>query len=246
MIRTCVLPLTVASGLHQVKGRWGGAGRTPQAPLFYAPIELALDRVREPAPLIDFFGTPFARADLLLRGGPVAIRAVAVAAEREGRLELELSLEPRAPLLPALLVLELVLVQRRRLLDAVRVAELDGQLRSRAAHLVPRRAERELIRDGADPARMDVAGERDGRQDRARPVRGLRVDRHRQDVQVVAAAAIAGHHGGGGPRRGDLTGRRPVALGEGEEHRVVLPAVRESLLGLDVVQPLGRADVAEL
>ena len=125
--------------------------------------------------------------------------AVAVA-ERQRRLEDELLLEAVAPLLPPFLVLELVLVQRRRLLYAVRVTELDRQLRGGATHLVPRRAERELIGDGADPARVDVAGERDGRQDRARPVRGLGVQRHRQDVQVVAAAAVAGHHRRGGPR----------------------------------------------
>src|SRR2546428_8888936 len=132
-------------------------------------------------------------------------------AERERRLDLELPLEPVAPLLPPFLVLELVLVQRRGLLDAVRVAELDGELRSRAAHLVPWRAERELVRDGADAARMDIARERDGRQDRARPVRGLRVDRHRQDVQVVAAAAIAGHQPGRGPPPRELSRPPPNA-----------------------------------
>src|SRR6059036_2130720 len=100
-----------------------------------------------------------------IAGMPIAV------AERERRLDLELPLEPVAPLLPPFLVLELVLVQRRGLLDAVRMAELDGQLRRGATHLVPRRAQRELIRDGTDPARMDIAGERNGRQDRARPVR---------------------------------------------------------------------------
>src|SRR3990172_8102285 len=40
--------------------------------------------------------------------------------------------------------------------------------------------------------------------------------------------------------------RRPLAVREREEHRVVLAAVREALLGLDVVQALRRAHVAEL
>src|SRR2546426_8732690 len=114
---------------------------------------------------------------------PVAV------AERERRLDLELPLEAVAPILPPFLVLELVLVQRRGLLEAVRVAELDGELRRGATHLVPRRAQRELIRDGADPARMDIAGERNCGQDRARPGRGLRADRHRLDFQVRACAA---------------------------------------------------------
>src|SRR5262245_11712950 len=54
---------------------------------------------------------------------PVAV------AERDRRLDLELPLEAVAPLLPPLLVLELLFVQRRRLLDPVRVPELNGQLR---------------------------------------------------------------------------------------------------------------------
>src|SRR6267378_1084230 len=204
--------------------------------------------VRSPHRSIDFLWTAGGA-----RGGGGGLRGVAVAVtvggvvgERQRGLELELQLEAGAALLPALLVLQLVLVQRRRLLDAVRVAELDGQLGGRASHLVPRRAERELVGDGADAPRVDVAGQRDGRQDRPRPVRRLRVDRHRQDVQVVAAAAVAGDHRRRRPRRGDLPRRRPVALREREEHRIVLAAVGEALLRLDVVQPLGRADVAEL
>src|SRR6266571_1702844 len=120
------------------------------------------------------------RGDGLLAA--VAAMPVAVS-KRERRLDLELLLEAIAPLLPAFLILELVLVQRRGLFDAVRVAELDGQLRRGATHLVPRCAQRELVRDGTDPTRVDIAGERDGRQDRTRPVGSLRVDRHRQDVQ---------------------------------------------------------------
>src|SRR2546427_497355 len=147
---------------------------------------------------VDLFG---AAARPRGHGLLAAVGAMPVAvAEGERGLDLELALEAVAPLLPAFLVLELVLVQGRRLLDAVRMAELDGQLRRGATHLVPGGAQRELIRDGADPPCVDVAGQRDGRQDRARPVRSLRVDRHRQDVQVVAAAAVTGHHGGGGPR----------------------------------------------
>src|SRR5262245_60620273 len=96
------------------------------------------------------------RRDRLLGG----IGAVAVAvAEGERRLDLELALEAVAPLLPAFLVLELVLVQGGRLLDAMRVAELDCELPRGAPHFVPRRAERELIGDGADPAGVDVARE---------------------------------------------------------------------------------------
>src|SRR5206468_10333876 len=102
-----------------------------------------------------------------IAGMPVAV------AERERRLQHELPLEAVAPLLPPFLVLELVLVQGGGLLDTVRVAELDRQLRGGAAHLVPRRAQRELIGDGADPTGVDIARKRDGREDRARPVRGL-------------------------------------------------------------------------
>src|SRR5438132_1012619 len=170
---------------------------------------------------------------------------VAVAAEGERRLDPELALERGAALLPPLLVLELVLGQRGRLADAVGGAELHGELGGLGTDVVPRRAERELVRDGADAPAVDVAGQRDRRDDRSRPVRGLRVDRHRQDVEVVAASASAGDHRARGPRRGDLAGRRPVALGEGQQHGVVLAAVGEPLLGLDVVQPLGGAHVPE-
>src|SRR2546427_7541035 len=169
----------------------------------------------------------------LRRASALVTVAVSVAERERGR-DPELALEARAPLLPALLVLELVLVQRRRLLDAVSEPELDGQLAGLLADLIPGRAERELIGDGPDAARVDVARQRDGRQDRTRPVRGLRVDRHRENVQVVAAAAVAGHHRARGPRRRDLARRRPVALGEGEQHRIVLAPVGEALLRLDV------------
>src|SRR5207247_28129 len=106
----------------------------------------------------------------LRRGGAVAVAVTVGAVVGGGQrgLGLELQLEAGAALLPALLVLQLVLVQRGGLLDAVRVAELDGQLRGGAAHLVPRGAERELVGDGADPPRVDVTGQRDRRQDRAR------------------------------------------------------------------------------
>src|SRR2546422_9113458 len=181
----------------------------------------------------------------LRRASALVTVAVSVAEHERGR-DPELALEARAPLLPALLVLELVLVQRRRLLDAVSEPELDGQLASLLANLIPRRAERELIGDGADAARMDVARQRHGTEDWARPVRGLRVDRHGQDVEVVAAPAVAGHHRARRPWRCDLARRRPVPLGEGEEHRIGLTPVGEALLPLDVVQPLGRHHVAEL
>src|SRR5437870_644131 len=133
---------------------------------------------------------------------------MAVAAEGERRLELELALEPGAALPPALLILELVLVERRRLFDAVRQAELDRQLGGLASYRVPGRSECELVGDGADPPRVDVDGERDRGQDRSGPVRGLRVDRHRQDVEVVAPPAVAGDHRARRPGRGDLAGRR--------------------------------------
>src|SRR5439155_13423088 len=125
--------------------------------------------------LVDLF-RPSARPDARrgrLRAAVGGSVAVAVA-ERERRHHLELLLEARAPLLPALLVLELVLVQRRRLLDAVRVAELDREVRRLPADRIPRRAERELVRDGADAARVDVARKRDRADDRARPERRLR------------------------------------------------------------------------
>src|SRR5262249_17244222 len=161
---------------------------------------------------IDLIRSPGAPAGLRRASALVTV-AVSVA-EHERWRDPELALEARAPLLPALLVLELVLVQRRRLLDAVSEPELDGQLAWLLANLIPGRTERELVGDGSDAARVDVARQRDGRQDRTRPVRGLRVDRHRENVQVVATAAVAGHHRARGPRRRDLARRRPVALGE--------------------------------
>src|SRR5439155_8400763 len=82
-----------------------------------APSEKLVDLVRPPS-LRRASGLPF----------PLVVPAVAVTAERERGLHLELALEPIAPLLPPLLVLELVLVERRGLLDAVRQAELDRQL----------------------------------------------------------------------------------------------------------------------
>src|SRR2546427_8189537 len=71
--------------------------------------------------------------------------AVAVAAEGERRLDSELALEPRASLLPSLLVLEFVLVQGGRLPDAVRGPELHRELGRLGPDVVPGRPERELI-----------------------------------------------------------------------------------------------------
>src|SRR5262247_3350862 len=75
---------------------------------------------------IDLVRSPGAPAGLRRASALVTV-AVSVA-EHERWRDPELALEARAPLLPALLVLELVLVQRRRLLDAVSEPELDGQL----------------------------------------------------------------------------------------------------------------------
>src|SRR5437870_1780248 len=123
--------------------------------------------------LVDFART-LARPRARGLPSPTVVRAVAVAAEREWRFHLELALEAGAPLLPSLLVLELVLVEGRGLLGAVRQAELDRQVGRAPAHLVPRRAERELLGDGPDPPRADVYRERDRRQDRPRPGGRLR------------------------------------------------------------------------
>src|SRR5205823_13274032 len=81
--------------------------------------------VRSPHRSIDFV-----RAAAGASGGGLraAVAVGAVVREGQRRLHLELTLEPRAALPPSLLVFELVLVQRRRLLDAVRVTELDGEL----------------------------------------------------------------------------------------------------------------------
>src|SRR5437899_2099958 len=98
-----------------------------------------------------------------------AVVVTVAVAEHERRLDAELTLQTCPALFPAFLVLQLVLVQRRRLLDAVSQPELDGEIAGLPADLVPGRAERELIGDGADAPRVDVAGERDRRQDRARP-----------------------------------------------------------------------------
>src|SRR6266849_3594534 len=142
-------------------------------------------RIAPPSGSIDLFGASAAPgADLLAPAA--AICRCPVAAEREGRLELELALEARPPFLPAFLVLELVLVQRGGLLDAVRRAELDRELGGLTTHLVPRRAQRELIGDRADAACVNVARKRDRGDDRPRPEGRLRVQRHGQDVEVVA------------------------------------------------------------
>src|SRR3990167_816859 len=225
--KSCVSArLTVAPGPSEVNlggRRTRGRERLP-APPRERPAAARARAARLPAR-----APPRARGRLGGRPGR-AVVAVAVAAKGERRPYLEPALEPASTLLPALLILELVLVERRRLLDPVGEPELDRQLRGASPHLVPRRAERELVGDRADPARVDVAGQGDRRQDRPRPVRGLGVDRHRQDVQVVAAPAVAGDHRAGGPRRGHLAGRRPVALRERQQHRGVLAAVAEALL----------------
>src|SRR5438132_12330898 len=93
--------------------------------------------------LVDFART-LARPRARGLPSPTVVRAVAVAAERERRFHLELALEAGAPLLPSLLVLELVLVERRGLLGTVRQAELDRQVGRAPSPLVPRRAQREL------------------------------------------------------------------------------------------------------
>src|SRR5437867_9140530 len=94
------------------------------------------------------------RTASLARGGGLpfrpAVAALAVAAEGERRLDLELALEAGPPLIPTLLILELLLVERRRLFDAVRQTKLDRQVGRLAAHRVPRRAECELVGDGPD------------------------------------------------------------------------------------------------
>src|SRR5439155_13148603 len=82
-----------------------------------APSEKLVDLVRPPS-LRRASGLPF----------PLVVPAVAVTAERERGLHLELALEPRASLLPPPLVLDPVLVDRRGVLDAVRPAERDSPL----------------------------------------------------------------------------------------------------------------------
>src|SRR5438093_13184759 len=72
---------------------------------------------------------------------------VAVAVERERRLDAKRLLESGATLLPPLLIFELVLVQRRRLPDAVRVPELHRELGRAGPDVIPRGAERELVGD---------------------------------------------------------------------------------------------------
>src|SRR5215510_1011358 len=74
---------------------------------------------RSPRSSIDLFGAAAAPCARFRRLRAAVRGAVPVAAERERRTHLELLLELPATLLPTLLILELVLVQRRRLLDAV-------------------------------------------------------------------------------------------------------------------------------
>src|SRR5947209_18076073 len=74
--------------------------------------------------LVDFART-LARPRARGLPSPPVVRAVAVAAERERRFHLELALAAGAPLLPSLLVLQLVLVERRGLLATGRQTQLD-------------------------------------------------------------------------------------------------------------------------
>src|SRR5262249_35849940 len=82
-----------------------------------APAKPALE-TRQPCALVDFLGAAgAARAGRRGLGAAVAVGPVVRKGQR--RLYLELVLQPRAALFPSLLVLELVFVQRGRLLDAV-------------------------------------------------------------------------------------------------------------------------------
>src|SRR2546430_15422276 len=79
-----------------------------------APSDELVDLVRPPS-LRRASGLPF----------PLVVPAVAVTAERERGLHLELALDPSAPLLPPLLVLDLVPMEPPGVLVAWRVTELD-------------------------------------------------------------------------------------------------------------------------
>src|SRR5262245_20636890 len=82
--------------------------------------------------------------------------AFSVAVPDERWLHVEAAVQAPPPLLPAVLVLELLLGQRGRLAYAMRVAELHRQLRRLRANPVPRRPEGELVGDRADAPRVDV------------------------------------------------------------------------------------------
>src|SRR2546430_3820829 len=98
-------------------GQYNNGGASP--PLRVVNGESGSGQVRS----IDLVRSTGAPAGLRRASALVTV-AVSVAEHERGR-DPELALEARAPLLPALLVLELVLVQRRRLLDAVSEPELD-------------------------------------------------------------------------------------------------------------------------
>src|SRR5262245_41989061 len=113
-------------------------GATPPRPLRPTPppgntLNKRLDgageagaRTRVVCGLVDFFG-PARAASPGRRGLGAGVAVGPVVRKGQRWLHLELTLEPRTTLLPALLVLELVLVQRGGLLDPVRVTELNRQ-----------------------------------------------------------------------------------------------------------------------
>src|ERR671925_2309456 len=140
---------------------------------------------------------------------------------------------------PAFLVFQLILMQGGGLLDAVRNAELHRLLGGLLPHVIPRRAKGELIGDRPNAAGVDVAAQRHTRDDGPGPVRGLPIQRHRQNMQGMAAAAITWDHWSGGPWRRQLAWSGPITLSEGQHHRVIFATVDEPTFGRDVVQTLG-------
>src|SRR5690348_11703343 len=117
-----------ASQTTEVRGSEPRARQTSGGAAALPPSSAARQAcARTPAvALVDFLRAA-AGARCRRRGLGRAVAVGAVLGERQRRLHLELILEPRAALFPAFLVLELVLVQGGRLLDAVRVTELDRE-----------------------------------------------------------------------------------------------------------------------
>src|SRR5262249_48501807 len=92
--------------------------------------------------------------------------ALAVPVPHERRLYVKASVEAAPALPPPVPGLELLLGQSGRLADPVRVAELHGELGRARPDPVPRRPERKLVGDRANPPRVDVDRERDAAEDR--------------------------------------------------------------------------------
>src|SRR5262249_60633757 len=117
----------VTPGPTQVK-QLNVGGAAPSGAEGATPLGLPGRRSDSRGALVDFLGAA-GGAGARGRGLGAAVAVRAVVREAQRRRPLRLAAHARAPLLPAFLVLQLVLVPRRRLLPAVRVAGLAARPR---------------------------------------------------------------------------------------------------------------------